>query len=624
MRKYKTYLLCVIFIVLYFFVSAQNNFSVNKDKIISDVYFAIVSVYKGDTDKLCGFYKEYKKSDDALRRAGKASSGLSDNFFMVYISTIKNREEYLKNISLLLHSYPDDIVKNITKYNYLSDEIILSKRLYYEDNFNIFAGVFNYFSKVFSQVVLGNTQALAQIFVDAAFSFDILTKSTLRQRKTIVIIDDFLKKYPEYLQKNKLLTKKQILKKKRNNYLFNNYILVGDSYKKSDNLKEAAAYYQRARELLPDNQKVKKRILDVEKQISKRKRVSIKSLCVIDGESKLTEDEKKEYNELLTALTIDSPYKMFQVGKKYYECGKKNSLTDEALYLQSVSFDMLGKHDEADIYKEKNSIENPDSNVGSRCKTILNNKYLYNYVNFGNNLKKFNSETKHFIFTGSRPERDNLYLVSTGIVNQAESFLNAVGYFFVIDVGVRAIMVQFYNPISYDPLVKSGVLYLAQNPDSKKKDEIYSILAGKYTAAKQYDKAIAYYKKLPKSVENDKKINELYQKYVRRIYYFALENGTDKEKITSLRYVQEKFKDTKYAARAEESIKKIEEKGKSKIVKKKDVFAFEDLKKLPVLSSERKKLPLEVTGGIGSSGIEVYPGLQVYKYNAEDEPLYER
>lgn len=607
----------------------ENSFSkintISVDEISSDTKSVLISSILLENKDVFGICKKYSQYDSEKVKLKQKPSMMTDNFLLLYTSTVNKREDRLKNQSIILKNNPDEILKNVVNYNIDTDEINLYNRLRHEDRYNRFASVFNYISETFSQMITGNTQVVAKFFVDIFFSYTRFNDFTVREKKSLVLLSDFNEKYPDYKENKRISKKIDKLKKDKENYLYKRYLSIGDMYVRSGNLEEAIIFYKEAEKIFPKDKDVKKRMLNAQKILSKDVRNSVKSLIVVDGEKNFSQKENEVYGNLLYLLSGYKPDVVFAESKKYNKDVLYKNINDEIIYFKSTALDMMKQQERGDIYKEIIINDYPKTHSSKFAINSLNNESNYNYKNFKKSVEKYNGEKSRYVWTGYRKTDDNLYIMSSGLASSGSEFLNSIGFFFLVDVGIRKAMTHFHNPVNFDNVVKSGGLFIDKNPDSKNKKEVYKELAQLYESANKNEKAITLYNMLPAGNEVKNKTAKLRNEIAKKWFYYAKDELEGKESIEVLNYVKDKFADTQYAKRTTEVIKEKEKKGSTKNASQQDkenLLNLELLKQSPVLTGQKKHIPLDISGSIGSSGVSAYPALQKISYDAEDQPLY--
>jgi len=691
--------LTVIFLYLPLY-SFQTKFDSEIEKEVRDV---LINSYTAKKWLIDDTIKKFEHYDANLIVNYGFISGLKDNIIESRNNLIDDRNDFIISKKASLQSPDainiDKIQKSMILQTIYNDELTSIKRLSREDRFNRLFSFFNLCSQTISRVLMGQTEAVFQFFIDSIFISDRLTKLTPHENKIDHFIKRYQSKYPELFVGNgrdhSLQTKLNKIEEKKKKDLFNKEILKGDYFLSRQDLSNALNCYNYALSFFPESKKVNKRILKAEKLLTKLSRDRYKSLIVLNGEDNITNKKEEEaYRDLLISASLRDPDIIEHLTNNFFRIYTSSSLCDEAQYLLAIAYDIQGKKEKAFERFQRLANEKEYSNMRYHTQMLLKSPEYNPYGAFVEENKKFNKETTRYVLTGQITYKTSLHLtLSSAVYQRAGTFAN-LGAFFLLDMTIRAVAVNFKNPIEVDSLAMLAEQVLKKSHNKNEKEEIIFIMAKREERAGNFQKAIEY---LNSSIyDYSYEIKKLQNKLAKNIYLYAKDNQDTKEKEKALSYLVDKFPSSKYTKRAKEELAKISQPAKSDIVISKKLLTenlilinSENLNIDPHLldgyiennelsdeglvikedstvtmkinkynlgttttkynidKDKREKIvkiyknvtttkdleaveftqfktwvPFEISGGIGESGISLYPRLSEIKLKKEEEELY--
>ncbi len=626
-------------------------------------------------------------------------SGLKDNITELRNNLIKDRDDFIDAKKTSLRSLDakniDKVQNSMIHHSLYNDEYNLIRRLTYEDRFNRSYIFFNMISQTASRVLLGQTEAFLQFLTDSIFFFDRITRLTIHENKIAHLTKRFKSKHPDSKHNLSLQKKLNKIEKKQKKNLFKTELLKGDYFLSKEDFGNAINCYQYALSLFPDSRKANRKTLKAEKKVTKLMRERYKSLIVINGEDRIRNTKEEEaYKELLLAATLRDPDIIEHIANNFFRIYTRSSVSDEAEYLLAIAYNIRGDRNKAIKRFERLANQEKYSNMREHSKMILKNPEYNPYSAFLEENKQFKKDTMRYVLTGHRPFKTSLHLTLSSVAYQQVRAVGNLSVFFLLDMGIRAIAINFKNPLELDNLAFLANRTLQKTVNENKKDNLVDIMAKRDERAGNYHKAIEYLKL--SSFDYSIKIKKLEGKLAKNIYVYAKETEDTSEKERALKFLVEKFPSSKYYDLAQEQLKKlsipsetdiiinkkllqenlilsasenldispdlfdgykennellkdgviidshnnmtmkinrykqgtftikrpIDEEKRTRIVEMyNNIIKNKDLEAIK-LTQFKTRVPIEVTGGIGESGISFYPRLGEVKLKKEEEELY--
>jgi len=684
--------------ILFYFplLAFQTEFDSEIEK---EVRNTLINSYTSKELPIDDIIKKFEHYDANLFIHYGYISGLKDNIIEIRNNMIKNRDDFFisKRASLKTPEAinMDKVQKSMILQSLYNDELNSIKRLSREDRLNRLFSFFNLCSQTISRVLMGQTEAVFQFFIDSLFISDRLTKLTPQENKIAHLINCYQSKYPDSKLTQKFQEKLNRIEEKKKRDLFKKEIIKGDYFLAQQDLSNALNCYNYALTFFPENKKVNKRILKAEKLLTKLSRDRYKSLIVLNSEDVITNQKEEEaYKDLLIAASLRDPDIIEHLTNNFFRIYTSSSLCDEAKYLLAIAYDIQGNKEKAFDRLNRLANEEEYSNMKYHTQMLLKSLEYNPYEAFWEENKKFNKQTTQYVLTGQRPYKTSLHLtLSSAVFQRAGAFAN-LGAFFVLDMAIRAIAVNFKNPIEFDQLTSIGDRVLKKSHDETEKETVLFILAKREEKAGNFHKAIEY---LNSSVyDYSQEIQKLQNKLAKNIYLYAKDNKDTKEKERAFSFLIDKFPSSKYTKLAQEELAKLSLPAKSdiKIDKKllsentiltnsenlnidpalldgyiennelsnagliiksdntvtmkidkykggsitvrheidsekrervanihKNIIATKDLEAVEP-TQFKTWVPFEISGGIGETGISLYPHLSEIKLKKEEEDLY--
>jgi len=689
-----TFLLNILF---YFpLIAFQTKFDSEIEK---EVRNTLINSYTSKKWLIDDTIKKFEHYDANLIVNYGFISGLKDNIIESRNNLIDDRNDFIISKKASLQSPDainiDKIQKSMILQSIYNDELTSIKRLSREDKFNRRFSFFNLCSQTISKVVMGQTEAVFQFFIDSIFISDRLTKLTPHENKIDHFIKRYQSKYPDSKLGSKLQTNLDKIEEKKKKDLFNKEILKGDYFLSRQDLSNALNCYNYALSFFPESKKVNKRILKAEKLFTKLSRDRYKSLIVLNGEDNIKNKKEEEaYKDLLISASLRDPDIIEHISNNFFRIYTLSSLCDEAQYLLAIAYDIQGKKEKAFERFQRLANEEEYSNMRYHAQMLLKSPEYNPYGAFVEENKKFNKESTRYVLTGQRTYKTSLHLTLSSAVYQRAGAFGNLGAFFLLDMTIRAIAVNFKNPIEVDPLAMLAEQVLKKSHNENEREEVIFTMAKREERAADFQKAIEY---LNSSIyDYSYEIQKLQNKLAKNIYLYAKDNQDTKEKERALSYLIDKFPSSKYTKLAKEELAKISQPAKSDITISKKLLTenliltnSENLNIDPHLldgyienneladeglvikedntvtmkinkynlgtttakynidNEKREKIaniyknvttskdleaveftqfktwvPFEISGGIGESGISLYPRLSEIKLKKEEEELY--
>ena len=312
-------------------------------------------------------------------------------------------------------------------------------RLRWENRYNRFAGVFNWLLRRSSQLVTGQTEALMQMVNDIAFSYRTFLYPTSRERKIRALSDRMMIEHPESADSRRAAERaagidRKIERDRRRDFERRCRLAL-----QLEQWESAEALARSALTLWPSDEGFEKHLRAADHEIALRHRRWQRSLQVDSlGEAMMDEEDWQPMGELIRAW--------LQGRGAMTAVETKPQLRDHVELMRATALANSGDVDDAGATLDW--LARGDGPLAWRAGQLRSRRPLNPEREVEDALRRRRSLTRRHIWQGGRDVEDNLHMASSSAISDGLVAPVALGAFFFVDSTIRAVALQFKNPLA--------------------------------------------------------------------------------------------------------------------------------------------------------------------------------
>ena len=525
------------------------------------------------------------------------------------------QEEETSATIMLLNEALKDAVMNRTELRGVleeqSDELASAKRLLRENYYNHLTTALNHASQAVMNALQGKLQSFAQLPIDLVYGWYQLGLSSPRERKSLFLLRQFQRKYPQSPERPDIESLAARLDEKRKKSLSDQEYRYGRFFLKNSKLPRALFHLENAASLNPSSHKLGKYLFIARQELAKEERHRQASLSVLDGEDFfLSEEEKKSYRKLISIIAKGDGNSLLYEAREFQSRFPDSNYADDAAYSEILGFDMSRNGKYHIQYLKRLIRRYPDANASRFARMTLRDSSFYPLFNVEQAKKEYHADLERYILFGNRSLDEQVYIASSSAVHYF-NFSENIGIIFLLDALLRGAKCLVTNPISQDGILEAVCYFERTNPHDPDITAIRKMLASMYAGRDRYPRALSYAQKAGTfSADELRKLSHSHAKY---LYRLILQNPDPQQKIRYLTQLVSLFPDAPVTKKARKELDKLVaeslKSGNSSQGSKEE-------------KPKERPFPLELSGAWGPSGWEVYPAFLPLEEDEEGLNLF--
>lgn len=517
---------------------------------------AIAFAYLRDSEALEKEYLFFKGMDAYMKSRKAPTTGLSDNILDLMVSTIGDRDEFIKAQRGILKEGPDPGLRERVVRR-LDDEARSADSLLIADRYNRFAFIFNTFVRPLSLVAVGYFPALIDAGVATLLNVDKLTELSVEEKKALVLYRRFLDKYPDSDKAELLQRKVTSLDRKRLSTLLARETELARAELAKGNYWQAQQHFKNALAYAPGDAAAEKglaqaRELEAELNALKERtlRPAPRAGAAADGE------DARAYDRLLYAAAAGSPELVIFEAEELLLAHPQSPFAPSARYAIAVAHDMKGAHDKAHSLMKELASRYGRTHIGRRAAAYLADPEYNPRYAFEQSKKQHMEDTAKYVALGNEFVKSNVILGTSRVIMQGLQAVQSLATFNFMALGIRGASSILQAPVSEQEIIDNGVAFLRRYPDSPAAPDVHLTIAKAYARKQNLAKAVYHYSKSGKVTE--KQIAKMREKAAGQQLDFAEATESAEEKIRCYENVLDEYPGTAAAPKALERIALLE------------------------------------------------------------------
>ncbi|HXV50090.1 MAG TPA: hypothetical protein VEB61_14885, partial [Candidatus Binatia bacterium] len=491
--------------------------------------------------------KALRAEDSRLKQQHGTVTGLTEHAQDLANNTIADREAYigaqkeaLKNArSLERRKYLEAIINH--------DDLNQSDRLMSQSSANFWAG--------FANRLLGSVDLVGVAsgnFIGAAAETTVSQLYALldrdmapEERRALARNLDHLKRFPDDPRNAAIRKDVESLDKKKKNALARKQIdKAKEALAKGDF--ERADFYTEMAVLLDGQSKEAEKLRQQARTAERQKDAAQKNSLSAVSEANRSADQQADVAGLLYALSLRDGNQIQKIAVELDRKYQGEPLADAAKDAEAVGLEISGRHEAAkkavaEILRSARSDEQKQ-----RAAKLLASPEYNLLETFQDARAERQLQSVQYVLLGEDLLRKNL-LFAAGAAAAGPGAAAMLGMANAMMMGTNLYQVMTNNPISAQPVIDAGVVYVRSHPSSENSTEIYRVLANAFEERGLYDKAISYHE-LAGSPKD--KISALQDKSAKALLDAATRTNQRDEREYYLTRVIDQHPGTPAAARA--------------------------------------------------------------------------
>lgn len=483
------------------------------DEIDHAVRKAIIAAYLGNGESLRTDLDFLRREDEARRREGRPVTGLSARVRDLYHSMLTDRETFLEAQKAAMDNVREPENEAVISWRLARDELTQADGLYHE---SIFARVGKVLNRVLRSVnltsfVLDPLMAPAiDSAVDVLLHSGELHRMSVEERKALVLYQQFLARYPEDPEAERVKQDVNRLMAKKREALLEKQLERGETALEAGDLWMAEHYFEMALGLdaVSDEAEAGMEMVKALRQAQQDRqaetlRSSLESLSFTGA------SDEALYYTLLLATTRRQPTMMRAAAQKLASRHHEDSLRDIAADVMALAYELEGQKEKADEVLEELAGNGWSALRQEQARLLLDDPHYNQLVGIREAEHQHVRKTLSYILGGSETLKQAVAQSPTTILLYGTPAAIPIGAAAAAGVGLRGIRVLTGNPVSRSAIIEAAGQYLREHPrDDAHYRDVCLLLAEAYEKEDRYDRALYYYREAEADPDHIRELEE--------------------------------------------------------------------------------------------------------------------
>jgi hypothetical protein len=437
--------------------------------------------------------KALRAEDNRLKQQQGTVTGLTEHAQDLVNNTIADREAYIAAQKEALKNARSPERRKYLEAIINHDDLNQSDRLMRQSSANFWAG--------FANRLLGSVDLVGVAsgnFVGAAAETTVSQLYALldrdmapEERRALARNLDHLKRFPDDPRNAAIRKDVESLDKKKKHALARKQIdKAKEALAKGDF--ERADFYTEMAELLDGQSKEAEKIRQQARTAARQREAARKNSLIAVAEPNRSADQQADVTGLLYALSLRDGNQVQKIAVELDRKYQGTPLADAAKDAEAVGLEINGRHEAAkkavaEILRYSRSNEQKQ-----RAAALLASPEYNLLETFQDARAERQLQSVQYVLLGEDLLRKNL-LFAAGAAAAGPGAAAMLGMANAMMMGTNLYQVMTNNPISAQPVIDAGVVYVRSHPSSENSTEIYRVLADAFEERGLYDKAISYH-----------------------------------------------------------------------------------------------------------------------------------
>ncbi|MFQ5802432.1 MAG: tol-pal system YbgF family protein [Candidatus Methylomirabilales bacterium] len=469
------------------------------DEIDHEVAGAIIDAYLGNEKSVRTHLDALRREDEARRREGRPETGLAAGLRDLYDSTLTSREAFLAAQEAGLDEAEAPEEEALISWRLGQDELTRADELYHKSVVNRVGKVLNRLLRSINltSFVLDPLMAPAiDSTVDLVFHSGDFNGMTIEERKGLVLYQQFLARYPEDPEAERVEKDVARLLAKKREALLAQEIERGEEALEAGDLWMAERNFELALALDSVSTAADEGMQMVEglrQEERDRQAQALKS----SSESLLLTDASDEalYYTLLMATSRRQPTRMRAAANTLASRHQADPLWDVSVDAISLAYELEGQEEKAHQTLREVSRRGRSSSRQAQASLLLEDPQYNQLLAIRAAERQHFKETLSYILGGRETLEQAIIHSPTSILLYGTPAAIPMGAATAAGVGIRGFRVLTGNPVSRSVIIEAAGQYLREHPRGDPHyREVCLLLAEAHEKEERFDRALYYYR----------------------------------------------------------------------------------------------------------------------------------
>lgn len=317
-------------------------------------------------------------------------------------------------------------------------------RLRWENRYNRIASGVNWLLRRTSQILTGQLQALLLMVNDVAFSHRAFLYPTARERKIRVLAAQVAAEAPGTPQAREARRLVEAIERKIERDRHRDLERRARVASQQGQWETAQALAESGLALWPGDSDFTAALREADHHLALRRRSWERSLLVLPtGEASLGESEWEEIASALRATLAEDARRLSALDRP--------ASSEAVALLAAAAAARAG--DWAESRERLERVAEGDGHAAWLARTCLARPPFEPAREVRDAVARRRALTRRFVWQGARGVEENLYLASSSVISQGLAAPAALGFFFFVDSAIRAVALSIHNPLGAEGVV---------------------------------------------------------------------------------------------------------------------------------------------------------------------------
>ncbi|MFQ5532555.1 MAG: hypothetical protein ACE5EP_01755 [Candidatus Methylomirabilales bacterium] len=474
---------------------------------------AIIAAYLGNEEALQAHLDALRREDEARRQEDRPVTGLNAGLRDLQHSTMTDRQKFLEAQEEALDEATEPEDEALISWRLRGDELTQADQLYHQSVVTRVGKVLNRLLRSINltSFVLDPLMAPAiDSAVDLLLHPGDLNGMSLEERKALVLYQQFLSRYPEDPEAERVEEDVTRLLAERREALLVRQIERGEEALEAGDLWTAERHFEAARGFDSVSDAAEWGMQVVESRRREQQDRQTETLRTSPESPPFTEapDQALYYN-LLLATTRRQPTGMREAAKTLANRHPADHFWDIGVDAIALAYELEGEQEKAHHVLRELAGSGRSSFRQDRASLLLEDPQYNQLVAIRAAERQHFKDTLSYILGGRRTLEQAVVESPTTILLYGTPAAIPLGAAVAAGVGIRGIRVLTGNPVSRSAVIEAAGQYLREHPRGDPHyREVCRLLAQAYEDEERYSRAIYYYREADADPEEIREIEE--------------------------------------------------------------------------------------------------------------------
>ncbi|MFQ5657980.1 MAG: tol-pal system YbgF family protein [Candidatus Methylomirabilales bacterium] len=489
----------------------QNRYY--PDEIDDEVRAAIIAAYREDAEALQAHLEALRREDEARRQADRPVTGLNARLRDLYHSILTDRKTFLEAQEEALDDATEPEDEALISWRLDRDELTRADGLYHQGVVTRFGKVLNHLLRsvnLTSFVLDPLVGPAVDSAVNVLLSPGEMEGMSVQERKALVLYQEFLRRYPEDPEAERVEEDVTRLQAKRQEALMVRQVERGEEALEAGNLWTAERHFEAALGADSVSDAAQGGMQVVESRRRLQRDGQAEALRSTPEPPPLIDDfDETLYYNLLLATSRRQPTSMRTAANMLASYHDDDPLWDAAVDAIALAYELEGEQERAHEVLGELAGSGRSSFRQEQASLLLDDPRYNQLVAIRTAERQHFRDTLSFVLGGRETLKKAVVESPTTLLLYGTPAAIPLGAALAAGVGIRGIRALTGNPVSRSAIIEAAGQYLREHPrDDPHYGEVCHLLAQAYEDEQRYDRAIYYYREAGADPEDIRELEE--------------------------------------------------------------------------------------------------------------------